>query len=107
MVRKYLVTRSDICTTSDNSTATNSCVDAVLDRLAHLLLSSLIHATFTLPSVQLTLGRNINFSAAWVLVAFVWVLTLLLGACIPLLMFPLVMIILVHKFLLFGQEMLH
>eukprot|EP00971_Amphidinium_carterae_P332768 6467096-Amphidinium_carterae.2 len=97
-----LVARSELCSADVNLT-TRRCSNSVLERLAQILFSQFVHLAFTFPAGRILAGRCMSLRGTWVLLAYVWLLVLMLGPSLPPLVPLAFLVAVVHAMLLFDR----
>eukprot|EP00971_Amphidinium_carterae_P120636 2390343-Amphidinium_carterae.1 len=106
-VNQQLLSRSEVCELNANIERSR-CTDAVLEHLMQLFLVKMVHLTFTFTSFRILSRKRIRFKRAYVLLAYVWSIAMMLGPCIPLLIPLSLLFAAVHTTILFNQfNMLH
>eukprot|EP00971_Amphidinium_carterae_P045501 895481-Amphidinium_carterae.1 len=96
------LSRSDVCGVNVMP-KTGRCLDAILARLWTILLSKLVHETFTIPAGQILGRRSMKLSKACGLLSYIWLVSLLLVPCLPLLSLLLLLLSQVHNELFYGS----
>eukprot|EP00971_Amphidinium_carterae_P038551 757877-Amphidinium_carterae.1 len=97
---KYLA-KNEVCGINVNHQG-RRCVDAVQDRLVQILLAKYLYQAFVVPAFRICAERPMKLQDAGVLLVCVWLDSLMLGPCIPLLFPEFLILAAVHTELLFG-----
>eukprot|EP00971_Amphidinium_carterae_P034212 673632-Amphidinium_carterae.1 len=101
-LRRKILSREDVCGLNRHMRK-DQCADAVVERLVRLLFARFVHQTFSIPGSRVLTDVPMRLKSSCVLLGYVWLVTLMFGACIPLL-FPLSMLLaLVHSAILFDH----